>query len=94
VANPHLIALYNKYSSKGFTIIGIADDEKTTAAWHKAIKKDKIGIWHHTLNGDLMHQFAVYSLPVKILIDRNGIIIGRYGSVDGAALDKKLEEIL
>jgi thiol-disulfide isomerase/thioredoxin len=94
VGNPHLIALYNEYHNKGFTIIGIADDEKATAAWHKAIKKDKIGIWYHTLSGNLMHQFAVYSLPVKILIDRNGIIIGRYGSADGAALDKKLEEIL
>jgi thiol-disulfide isomerase/thioredoxin len=94
ISNPHLITLYNKYKSKGFTIIGVADDERQRAAWYKAVEKDKIGIWHHVLKGNLNHQFAIYSLPVKILIDKNGVIIGRYSSIDEAALEKKLAEIL
>jgi hypothetical protein len=36
----------------------------------------------------------VFSIPVKILIDKKGVIVGRYGEGDEAALDKKLEEIL
>lgn len=94
ISNPHLLTLYNKYKRKGFTIIGVSDDEKQPAAWHKAVEKDKIGVWHHVLKGKLNHQFAIYSLPVKILIDRNGVIIGRYGSADEAAFERKLEEIL
>lgn len=94
ISNPHLITLYNKYKGKGFTIIGVADDEREPAAWHKAVEKDKVGIWHHVLSGNLKHQFAIYSLPVKILIDRKGVIIGRYGSADEAALERKLAEIL
>ncbi|WP_369823753.1 TlpA family protein disulfide reductase [Chitinophaga sp. CF118] len=108
VSNPHLIALFNKYKSKGFTIIGIADDNRNPQAWRTAVEQDHIGIWYHVLRGsdlvnqlkglpseeDIGHKFAIYSLPVKILIDKNGVIIGRYGSEDEAALEKKLEEIL
>lgn len=97
--NPHLITLFNKYKSKGFTIIGIADDDQQQAAWHKAVEKDKIGIWHHVLRGkgkkaDLGHKYTIYSLPTKILVDKNGVILGRYGFTDEAALEKKLAEIL
>jgi thioredoxin-related protein len=41
-------------------------------------------------------KFGVISLPTKILIDKNGMIIGRYGGTGGEndiALDNKLKEI-
>jgi len=88
-SNPHLIELYNKHHSKGFTIISIADDKEP--AWRKAVAKDNVGIWHHVRRGnDLNNAFAVYTLPVKILLDRKGKIIGRFTGSD----DKELEEML
>lgn len=99
--NPHLIELFNQYNSKGFTIISIADNDKQPQEWRKAVAKDKINIWHHVLRGmnkgaDLNDKYGIRSLPTKILIDRNGVIIGRYGEggQDEALLDKKLAELL
>jgi hypothetical protein len=42
----------------------------------------------------IIKKFGVHVFPTKILIDRTGIIIGRYEGTDNeAALDKKLSEI-
>lgn len=105
--NPHLIQLYQKYNDKGVEFIGISDDDSNPAAWRKAVEKDGIGIWHQGLRGlkktkdqlkessDILEGYAVNSLPTKILIDPNGIIIGRYcaNGEDDAAMDRKFEEI-
>ena len=99
--NPHLISLYNKYHKKGVEFIGIASDDNNVPAWHKAVKKDQIGIWRHILSGtkeqgnDIGNAYAIHTLPTKILIDPNGKIIGRFGA-DGdndEAMDKMFEEI-
>ncbi len=108
--NPHLLDLYATYKSKGFEIIGIASDDRTPEAWKKAVAKDKIGVWKHVLSGFDMEkrmrneknekhigeQYNISTLPTKILIDRNGVIIGRYGEskVDSEALDKMLSKLL
>ena len=105
--NPHLIKLYEKYHTKGVEFIGISDDDSNPKAWHKAVEKDGIGIWHHVLRGlkqtkkgfdktnDITEGYAVHSIPTKILIDPQGIIVGRYGGVgeDDEAMDKMFEEI-
>lgn len=95
-ANPHLITVYNKYKNKGFTIIGVADDNRNPKAWHKAVEKDQIGIWFHVLRGpeDLNARFGIQSLPAKVLIDRNGVIIGRYNSEEDGVLEKTLQTLL
>ncbi|MDR6783164.1 thiol-disulfide isomerase/thioredoxin [Pedobacter africanus] len=105
--NPHLISVYNKYKEKGLEIIGVASDDNAVEAWKKAVEQDKIGIWKHVLSGykrdaseaekgtHISPRYGIHTLPTKILIDKNGIIIGRYGGggEDDAAMDKKLEEI-
>lgn len=105
--NPHLLELYGKYSKKGFEIIGISDDDSNLDAWRKAVEKDGIGVWKHILRGlkrtedgfdrsnDISDLYGIHTLPTKILIDPNGIIIGRYGSggENDGAMDKKLKEI-
>lgn len=105
--NPHLISLYNKYKDKGFEIIGVASDDTTPAAWRKAVEQDKIGIWKHVLSGlkrtatgydrssAIGEAYGIHTLPTKILIDLNGVIVGRYGGggEDDAAMDKKMAEI-
>lgn len=104
---PHLIELFRNYQTKGFEIIAISSDHDANA-WKKAITKDRINIWHNILDLEndmnrgpagsqlMSKKFGVLSLPTKFLIDRNGIIIGRYGGTGGesnSALDKKLKEI-
>lgn len=106
--NPHLISIYNKYKEKGLAIIGVADNDSDTMAWKKAIEKDGIGIWSHVLRGlnkeaklkgerndrDISEKFGVSEIPTMILIDKNGMIIGKYkGTEDNLVLDKKLSEI-
>ncbi|QEC45967.1 AhpC/TSA family protein [Pseudobacter ginsenosidimutans] len=107
--NPHLLSLYSKYKDKGFEIIGISDDDSNHEAWKKAVEKDGIGVWKHVLRGldmkkkmageenpeDVSDYYGIHSLPTKILIDPNGVIVGRYGGggENDEAMDKKLKEI-
>lgn len=104
--NPHLRELYTKYKDKGFEIVGVSDDDSRPDAWRKAIEVDSIGIWRHVLRGfdmdkrskglenpdDVSDLYGIHTLPTKILIDKNGVIIGRYSSEEGP-LDEKLKEI-
>ena len=104
--NPHLKELYSKYKDKGFEVIGVSDDDRNPEAWKTAVSKDDLP-WQHVLRGlkivngtpdrseDINEGFNISTLPTQILIDRNGIIIARYGE-DGEAhelLDEKLKSI-
>lgn len=105
--NPHLLQLYAKYKSKGFEILGVSDDDSRPEAWRKAVDKDQIGVWKHVLRGlqridnryvfdnDINAGYGISSLPTKILVDPDGVIIGRYGpgGSEPEELDGKLEEI-
>jgi len=106
--SPHLISIYKKYKERGLAIIGIADNDSDTTAWKMAIETDGVGIWNHVLRGlnkeaklkgerndkDISEKFGVGEIPTMILIDKNGMIIGRYkGAEDNPIFDKKLKEI-
>ena len=101
-SNPKLRAIYSKYQNQGLEIIGIADNDNSPDEWRKAIEKDSIGAWPHILRGydsnnlgdvaqpnDISEKYGVKTLPTKILIDKNGVIIGRYT----AATDEEEIEI-
>jgi len=105
--NPHLKELYVQYKDKGFEVIGVADDDRDTTAWHKAVAKDGLpwrqvlrGLKHDAVKGydktnDISELFGIHSLPTQVLIDPSGKIIARYG--EGASaheeLDKNLSEV-
>ena len=42
---------------------------------------------------DISEKYGIHTLPTKILIDKNGIIIGRYDEDEDDKLDKKLGEL-
>jgi len=89
---PHVKELYALYKAKGFDVIAVADDDRDSTAWKKAMAKDGTGSWHNVLRGldmtkakngekndkDISEKFGIHSLPTKILIDPAGKIIGRY----------------
>jgi thiol-disulfide isomerase/thioredoxin len=101
--SPHLKELYAKYNPKGFEVIGVASDDGHEDKWKDAITQDQVGTWKHILNGfdrgknkkGIGDSFNISELPTQILIDPNGMIIGRYseGAAEMEALDKKLKEI-
>ncbi len=101
---PQLIQLFKKYHKKGLEIIGISDDYNTEA-WKIAVEKDSISIWYNILSGanlqteiddtsQINKKYGVQVLPTKFLIDRTGMIIGRYtGTDEEPALAEKLKAI-
>ncbi len=105
-STPHLKKLFNKYNKAGLDVIAVADDDNNQNDWKKAVVKDKTEAWHNVLDGtvrannetdnsrSISNQYAIYSLPTRVLIDKNGIIIGRYEGTESAiALDRKLAAI-
>lgn len=106
-SNPHLKEVYKKYKYKGFEVVCISDDDRDEDKWKAAVEKDGIQEFKHVLRGlkqtekgfdrseDISESYGIHSLPTKILIDREGMIIGRYGGGGGteADMDQKLKEI-
>ncbi|WP_165766596.1 TlpA disulfide reductase family protein [Flavobacterium hercynium] len=84
---PFLKELSNKYRENGFEIVSISKDQDLES-WKKAIKKDGIENWKHiaikdniennTYHSDIEKDYFVTTIPVKILINKDGKIIGRW----------------
>lgn len=105
-SHPHLKELYSKYKNKGFEIIGIAMESAKTPeerhkAWADAVQADGL-TWLQVLNNeqlerfDAVKEFGVTAFPTKILLDKEGNIIGRYvGSGSGGEeFGTRLKELL
>ena len=106
-SNPHLKELYKRYKDKGFEVVCVADDDRDNDKWKAAVEKDGIEEFKHVLRGlewtdkgpdrsnDISEMYGIHSLPTKILIDKDGIIIGRYGGGGGTQedMDQKLKEV-
>ncbi len=93
--NPNVVANYNKYKSKNFTVLGVSLD-KAKPAWVEAINMDGL-TWTHVsdLQGwsnAVAQQFRITSIPQNFLVGPDGKIIAK--NLRGAALDHKLEQLL
>lgn len=94
--NPVMLAAYNKYHDKNFTILGVSlDDEKSRRAWLHAVKQDKLP-WTQVselkgFSSEAAVLYGVAAIPANYLIDPNGKIIGR--NLRGEDLEKKLAEL-
>ncbi len=93
--NPNLVAAYNKFSNKDFTILGVSLDEDREQ-WLSAIKADSL-TWKQV--SDLKKwknaTVALYqydAIPYNVLIDPAGKIIAT--ELSGADLEKRLGELL
>lgn len=94
--NPNLVAAYNKYKDKDFTVLGVSlDHPGKKDAWTKAIADDKL-TWTQVsdLKGwDNMAalQYGVRSVPFNFLVDPAGKIVAK--DLRGEGLNSKLAEL-
>jgi peroxiredoxin len=93
--NPAVVAAYNAFKDKNFTIFGVSLDQSKDN-WIKAIKDDNLP-W--TQASDLKYWqneaaqlYKIFSIPANMLIDPNGKIIAR--DLRGEDLYKRLEKEL
>jgi thiol-disulfide isomerase/thioredoxin len=95
-ANPKVVALYNKYKNRNFTVFSVSLDDNAEK-WKTAIAQDGL-IWPNH-GSDLMGWetpltkiYGFQGIPYTVLVDKNGIIVGK--NLSESKLEQKLEEIL
>jgi len=92
--NPNVVAAYQKYKDKGFTVYGVSLD-RTREDWLLAIKQDNL-TWTHVSDlkywqSEAAKTYNITGIPFSLLLDPNGVIIAK--NLRGAALHQKLAEI-
>ena len=96
--NPHVVAAFNKFKDKGFTVFGVSlDNPNGKEKWLKAIETDQLGQWQHVSdlkgwNSDVVALYAITGIPQNFLLDKEGKIVA--SNLRGEALEKKLTEVL
>ena len=93
--NPNVVAAFNQFKDKNFTVLGVSLD-KNKQAWIDAIKEDKL-TWQHI--SDLKYWssaaaplYGFDGIPYNVLIDPQGKIIAT--NLRENALQSKLAEVL
>ena len=93
--NPNVVAAYNKFKNKNFTILGVSlDNDKE--AWVKAVKADGLN-WKHVSDlkqweSTMVPLYGFDGIPFNVLIDPTGKIIA--SSLRGEDLEKTLAAVL
>ncbi|GGE69586.1 peroxiredoxin [Pedobacter psychrotolerans] len=95
--NPNVVAAYNKFKDKGFTVLGVSLDRPGKKdAWLKAIADDKLA-WTQVSDlkfwdNEVAKMYGIQSIPANFLIDPSGKIIAK--GLREQALQDKLQELL
>lgn len=96
--SPQIRKLYSKYNDQGFDIIGISLDDYS-GKWRAAIKKDSLDYWSQLITprrGNITIPYNIHEIPDYILINPEGIIIGRKSKDQGftiSDISAKLDSI-
>lgn len=93
--NPNVVAAYQKFSKKNFTILGVSLDSKKEA-WEKAIASDRL-TWTHISDlkqweSVVVPLYGIQGIPFNVLVDPEGKIIAE--NLRGNELQEKLAQIL
>ena len=93
--NPNVVAAYNQFKDKGFTIIGVSYDTKKDR-WLKAISDDHLE-WNQVsdLQGwknTTSDEYGIKAIPSNVLVDKDGVIVAK--NIFGDSLTQKLKEVL
>jgi peroxiredoxin len=93
--NPNVLAAYERFKAKNFTVLGVSLD-RSRDAWIKAILDDKLE-WSQVSdlkfwNNSVAVQYRIQQIPQNFLIDPNGKIVGK--NLRGPDLDSRLCALL
>lgn len=93
--NPNVVAAYNQFKDKNFTVLGVSLD-KNKEAWIAAIKEDRLN-WQQISDlkfwsSAAVPLYGIDGIPYNVLIDPQGKIIAT--GLRESALQKKLSEVL
>lgn len=93
--NPNVVAAYQRFKDKNFTILGVSLD-KAKEPWQEAVIADGL-TWTHVSdlaywNSIAVKTFGFDGIPFNVLLDPQGNVIGE--GLRGEDLTKKLEEVL
>jgi peroxiredoxin len=95
--NPNVVAAYNKFKDKNFTILGVSLDRPGEKdAWLAAVAKDQL-TWTNISdlsywNSPVVKDYGIDGIPYNVLVDPTGKIIA--SKLRGSALEAKLAEVL
>ena len=78
--NPNVVAVYNEYKTKGFTVFGVSLDREKSQ-WIKAVEDDKLA-WTQVSDlaywqNEAAQTYAIQSIPSSLLVDKTGKIIAK-----------------
>ncbi len=96
--NPNVVAAFNKYKDKNFTVLGVSLDKPNEKdKWLEAIATDGLEQWPHISdlqfwNSPVVELYSIRGIPQNYLLDPEGKIVG--SNLRGADLEKKLGELL
>lgn len=93
--NPNVVAAFNRFKQKNFTILGVSLD-RSREDWVKAIQDDGLA-WTQVSdlkfwNNAVAQQYRIQSIPQNFLLDPDGKIIAK--NLRGNELMMKLCELL
>ena len=78
--NPNVVAVYNQYKTKGFTVFGVSLDREKEQ-WLKAIADDKLD-WTQVSDlsywqNEAARMYSIRSIPSNLLVDKTGKIVAK-----------------
>lgn len=95
--NPNVVAAFNKYKDRNFTVLGVSLDRPGQKdRWMKAIHDDNL-TWTQLSDlkfwdNEVAKQYGIRAIPQNLLLDPSGKIIAK--NIRGEELQKKLAEML
>src|SRR5665647_1293010 len=93
--NPNVVANYNQFKDKNFTVLGVSLDS-SKEAWMHAISQDGL-TWNHVSDlkqwqSVVIAPYKINGIPFNVLVDPQGKIIGK--ELRGPDLQNKLQQVL
>src|SRR5690554_6909894 len=78
--NPNIVAVYNEFKDKGFSVMGVSLDREREA-WLNAIEDDHL-TWTHVSdlefwNNAAAQLYVINSIPSSLIVDKNGKIVAK-----------------